>query len=212
MGLTKVQASGLDLSADWNFTGTVTGTPAGGSMTLIKTLTASSSSSLSFVNGSNDVVLDSTYKAYRFVFKNIHPATNDTYFKFQGSTNGGSSYGVTITTTNFIAEHSEAGTSPALSYVAGDDLAQSTDFQTLCRRVGGENDESCSGILNLYNPSSTTYVKHFISDFNLYQSQNFSLRSLTAGYFNTTSIVNAIQFKFSSGNIDDGQISLYGIN
>src|SRR6056300_948581 len=83
-----------------------------GSLVLIKSITASASASISFVNGSNDVVLDSTYKAYKFVFKNIHPATNDTYFKFQGSTNGGSSYGVTITTTNFIAEHSEAGTSP----------------------------------------------------------------------------------------------------
>lgn len=205
MALSRLKADSLNLADNFTFTGDVTG-EAVGALNLLQTQTASSSASISFTTG-----IDSTYDEYWFIFNNIHPATNDTYFKFQGSTNGGSSYGVTITTTNFIAEHSEAGTSPALSYNAGDDLAQSTDFQTLCRRVGGENDESCSGILKLYNPSSTTYVKHFISDFNLYQSQNFSLRSLTAGYFNTTSAINGINFKFSSGNIDDGTIQMFGV-
>jgi len=205
VALSRLKADSLNLADNFTFTGDVTG-EAVGALNLLQTQTASSSASISFTTG-----IDSTYDEYWFIFNNIHPATNDTYFKFQGSTNGGSSYGVTITTTNFIAEHSEAGTSPALSYNAGDDLAQSTDFQTLCRRVGGENDESCSGILKLYNPSSTTYVKHFISDFNLYQSQNFSLRSLTAGYFNTTSAINGINFKFSSGNIDDGTIQMFGV-
>lgn len=205
--LSKIKANSLNLAGTFGFSGTVSGLADETPLVLISTFTSDGSdATASFTSG-----IDSTYKEYLFVFNNIHPETNDTYFKFQGSTNGGSSYGVTVTTTNFIAEHSEAGSSPALSYNTGDDLAQSTDFQTLCRRVGGENDESCSGILKLYNPSSTTFVKHFTSDFNVYQSQNFSLRSFTAGYFNTTSAINAVQFKFSSDEIQGGTIDLFGV-
>ena len=214
MGLTKVQASGLDLSADWNFTGTVTGTPAGGAMTLIKTLTASSSSSLSFVNGSSGVVLDSTYKAYRFVFKNIHSSATgaNALFQFQGSTNTGSSYGVNITSTAFFAYHDEADSITTLTYDPNDDLAQSTSYQNLSNRSHNDNDSNMSGELWLFNPSSTTYVKHFMATTNNMHPQPMSLNERVAGYFNTTSGIDAIDFKFNTGTIDDGQISLYGIN
>jgi len=212
MGLTKVQASGLDLSADWNFTGTVTGTPAGGSMTLIKTLTASSSSSLSFVNGSNDVVLDSTYKSYKFVFKNIHPANDSVSFDFNGSADSGSNYNVIKTTTLFRTSHDEADTFTQFGYNSNEDLAQSTSYQHIVYGLGNDNDQCVSGEMFLFNPASTTYVKHFMSNASNYFASNGENQMFVAGYFNTTSAINAIDFKMSSGNIDDGQISLYGIN
>ena len=124
MGLSLAQASSMDLSQNYNFTGTVTGMGTAGAMTLIKTLTASSSSSLSFVNGSNDVVLDSTYKAYKFVFKNIHPATDSTHFEFNMSTDSGSNYNVTKTSTSFYAYHNEGNTDANLGYTTAQDLAQ----------------------------------------------------------------------------------------
>jgi hypothetical protein len=183
-----------------------------GSLVLIKSITASASASVSFVNGSSGVVLDSTYKAYKFVFKNIHPATNNEIFTFQGSTNGGSSYGVTITSTAFRAYHNEADTSANLDYVASWDLAQSTNYQYLAEGIRtSDPDGSASGELWLFNPSSTTYVKHFMSNVNYMQAGSETIVLKIAGYFNTTSSINAIDFKMSSGNIDDGAISLYGL-
>ena len=184
-----------------------------GSMIFIKKLTASSSSTLSFVNGTSDVVLDSTYKEYLFTFNNIHPATDGAFFQFQGSTNTGSSYGVTLTTTKFDAYHNEAGNDTILYYYTSHDLAQSTNFQHLNSYLGTDNDQSGSGSLHLFNPSSTTFVKHFISDFSTMRnaSPDASIRSVGAGLFNTTSAIDAVQFKMSSGNIDAGDICLYGI-
>ena len=179
-----------------------------GALTLIKTLTASSSSTLSFVHGSSDVILDATYPIYKFSFINMHPASS-TEFQFQTSTNSGSSYGVTLTSTYFYAYHTEADNASGLTYFAGGDLAQSTSFQRLSR-VHNDNDTSCSGSLTLFNPSSTTFVKHYMSNFNE-ENQTYSQNPYTAGYFNTTSAINAIQFKFASGNIDAGTIKLYGI-
>ncbi len=179
-----------------------------GALTHIKTLTASSSSTLSFVNGSSDVVLDSTYPIYMFKFINMHPASS-TEFQFQTSTNSGSSYGVTLTSTYFYAYHTEADNATGLTYFAGGDLAQSTSFQRLSR-VHNDNDTSCSGSLTLFNPSSTTFVKHYLSNFNE-ENQTYSQNPYTAGYFNTTSAINAVQFKMASGNIDSGTIKLYGI-
>jgi hypothetical protein len=182
-----------------------------GSMVFIKKLTASSSASLSFVNGSSDVVLDSTYKEYLFTFNNMHPATDTVDFQFQSSTDSGSNYNTTMTTTYFRAYNDEADTSTALGYSTGNDLAQSTSFQNLIDDVGNGNDESASGMLHIFNPSSTTFVKHFISKMNYYQSSDYTINSYIAGYFNTTSAIDAIQFKMSSGNIDAGDICLYGI-
>jgi len=185
---------------------------AGGAMNTIKKLTASSSSTLSFVDGSSDVVLDNTYKEYIFVFNNMHPATDGANFTFQGSTDSGSNYNTTMTTTYFTAFHNEAGNDQSLTYETGRDLAQSTSFKTLINEVGNDNDQCCSGFLHLFNPSSTTFVKHFICNINSYFNLDYTMNAFTAGYFNTTSAIDALQFKMSSGNVDSGTITLYGIN
>ena len=156
-------------------------------------------------------VLDNTYKTYLFKFVNLHPATDDVVFQFQGSTNGGSGYGVTITSTAFRAYHNEADSSAGLNYEGSNDLAQSTNFQYLMEGVGNDNDQAGSGELFLFNPSSTTFVKHFIARTQFYQKSDATQENDYGGYFNTTSAINAIQFKMSSGNIDSGRIALYGI-
>jgi hypothetical protein len=176
-------------------------------ITLISSQTASNSASLSFTTG-----LDSTYKAYKFVFSNVKPATDATNFSFQTSTDGGSNYGVTCTSTAFQTFHNEDGSSTSLNYAGDNDLAQSTAFQKITSQVGNDTDESLSGVLTIFNPSSTTYVKHWISDINnVYAPETLCIRMFHAGYFNTTSAVNACQFKFASGNISAGTIYLYGI-
>ena len=191
---------------------TSAGQLAQGKMTLIKEQTASSSSSISFVDGSSSVVLDSTYPIYMFKFINIHPATNNAYFTFQGNASGGSGFNETMTTTVFYAYHNEAGNDTALSYIAGSDQAQGTGFQRLINDgIGNGNDESASGELTLFNPSSTTFIKNFLATTNNYWNSTYSMNSYTAGYFNTTSAIDEIQFKMSSGNIDAGTIKLYGI-
>jgi hypothetical protein len=175
-------------------------------ITLISSQTASASASISFTTG-----IDSTYKAYKFVFVNMHPANANINFQFNGSTDGGSNYNVTKTTTMFHARHYEDGSSTDLTYRSDNDLAQSTAFQDLTIGTNNNNDDNVSGVLTLFNPSSTTYVKHFIATTNSASSNPFSYNAYVAGYFNTTSAVNAIQFKHSSGNTDDGTIYLYGI-
>jgi hypothetical protein len=175
-------------------------------ITLISSQTASASASISFTTG-----IDSTYKAYKFVFVNMHPATNDVNFEFQGSTNGGSSYGVTITSTGFRAAHTESDSSANLNYDTDYDLAQSTSYQWLKYAIGNNNDDSASGTLTIFNPSSTTYVKHFINTSNGARSDGVTFNDFMAGYFNTTSALNAFNFRMSSGNIDAGTIYLYGI-
>jgi hypothetical protein len=184
----------------------------GGSMTFIKKLTASASATLSFVDGTDGVVLDDTYKEYVFTFNNIHPATDGADFTFNLSVDGGSNYNVTKTTTQFNSRHSEDDSTSALSYITGNDLAQGTGFQGIADGVGSSADESAVGTLNLYNPSSTTFVKHFISNFNNYRTNDNTYNVFSAGYANTTSAVNAVQFKMSGGNIDSGVIKLYGVS
>ena len=191
---------------------TAFGSLTSGSMTFIKKLTASSSATLSFVDGSSDVVLDNTYKEYLFTFKNIHPATDQAQFSFNMSIDSGSNYNVTKTTTYFSGFHTEDDGTTSLAYQDGDDLAQSTGFQFLTGYLGNGNDESSSGTLHLFNPSSTTFVKNFISRNSEYIFNNSIRDSFIAGYGNTTSAVDAVQFKMSSGNIDAGDICLYGIN
>ena len=184
-----------------------------GNMVLIKKLTASSSATLSFVDGASDVVLDNTYKEYVFVFKDIHPATDSVSFQFNLSIDGGSNYNVTKTTTEFSAYHNEGDSATALGYNAVNDLAQSTNDQKLSSsKLGNGNDESFVGTLHLFNPSSTTFVKHFISKVSFYHDSDYAIDGFIAGYGNTTSAVDAVIFKMSSGNIDAGTITLYGIN
>ena len=183
-----------------------------GSMTLIKEQTASSSASISFVDGTSDVVLDSTYPIYKFEFINMHPATDNVYFQMNFSTDGGSNYNVTKTTTAFNAYHAENGTGGTLAYASGNDLAQGTGVKYLTGSgLGNGNDESVSGMLHLFNPSSTTFVKHFFSNVSYYYLADEMGNTFTAGYGNTTSSIDAIQFTMSSGNIDSGTIKLYGI-
>ena len=195
--------------ANNNSLSAITSLPAsisGGGMTLISTQTASSSSTISFTSG-----IDSTYDEYVFKFYDIHPSTNDVEWSFQGSTNTGSSYGVSITSTAFDAYHNEADSATALSYATDQDLANSTNFQIFQQDYGNDNDQSGVGTLHLYSPSSTTFVKHFISVSHNYHHSDYSINCFRAGYFNTTSAIDAIQFKFSSGTFD-GVIKLYGIS
>ena len=138
---------------------------AGGSMKFIKKLTASSSGTLSFVDGSSDVVLDNTYKEYLFIFKNIHGATEDAEFNFQGSTDTGSNYNTTITSLAFQANQTEGGSTYGPAYNTGWDLSESTSFQTLFNNLDADNDECLNGFLSLFDPSSTTFTKHFLNNY-----------------------------------------------
>ena len=182
-----------------------------GKMTLIKEQTASSSSSISFVDGSSSVVLDSTYPIYVFKFINIHPATDNVKLTINFSTDSGSNYNVTKTTTIFRAFHKENGSSSNLNYETGSDLAQSTSGANLSLELGNGSDESCSGTLHLFNISSTSSVKHFVSNFNTYQYGSITMHHVAGGYGNTTSAIDGVQFAMNSGNIDSGTIKLYGI-
>ena len=194
---------------------TAFGSVSSGAMTFIKKLTASSSSTLSFVNGSSDVVLDNTYKEYLFTFKNIHAsAASELQVNFSADT--GSNYNVTKTTNVFYAYHKENGASTTLTHSDNEDLSQSTAFQnlTVASQIGLDADECGSGQMHLFNPSSTTFVKHFISRTNYVSNDGdpFCISCNVAGYCNTTSAIDAVQFKMDNGNIDAGDICLYGIN
>jgi len=206
MALVKLNNNGVKNATAF---GSITGL---GNLILIKTITASSSASISFVNGASSVVLDSTYKEYIFLFNNIHPATDGANLQFQVSTNTGSSYGIAITSSYFYGQHAEDASEAALEYDGGQDLAQGTGFQTILgKEVGNGNDESASGFMHLFDPSNTTFVKHFISRGNCQDAGPMSRDAFAAGYVNTTSAVDAVQFKMSSGNIDSGIIKMYGI-
>ena len=190
---------------------TTFGSVSGGSMVFIKKLTASSSGTLNFVDGASSVVLDSTYKEYLFTFNNIHPSADGSQFLFNLSADTGSNYNVTKTTTAFRSFHSEDDSATGLAYYTGGDLAQSTDFQRFADSLGNDNDQSLSGTFTLFDPSSTTFVKHFIANVNYSYDADYSLQYFLAGYGNTTSAIDAIQFKMNSGNIDSGVIKLYGV-
>ena len=187
----------------------ITSLPAsisGGGMTLISEQIASSSATIDFTSG-----IDSTYDSYVFKFIDIHPATDNVTFQFNMSTDGGSNYNVAKTTTFFRALHEESDGSATLGYRTGDDLAQGTSGQDLIASIGNGNDESGSGSLQIFNPSSAVFVKHFIGTTSSYWQANGELNDFIAGYGNTTSPVNAIQFFMTSGNIDAGIIKMYGV-
>ena len=179
----------------------------GGNLKLISTQTASSSANLSFTSG-----IDSTYKEYIFKFINIHPASDTVNLQINASVDGGSNYNVTKTTNFFLGYHTEDDSAVALQYYANRDLSQSTGAQQIVT-IGNANDDSGSGTLHLFDPSNTTFVKHFISRMVAptgEDTQNCK-DTLVGGYFNTTSAVDAIQFSMSSGNIDSGTIKMYGV-
>ena len=177
-----------------------------GAMTLLETQTASSSSTISFTSN-----IDSTYKEYIIRFYDVHPAT-DTQPLTMNFRDGSTAYDATKTTTFFYAYHTEADDATALSYVTGGDIAQGTGFQNVSVNVGNGNDESCSGIINIYDPSNTTFVKHFTVRSNTYNSSDASYDLFVAGYSNHTAALDGVQFKFASGNIDAGTFKLYGVS
>lgn len=183
----------------------------GGAEVLIKTVTASSSSTVTFVDGSSSVVLDNTYPVYKFEFINIHPASDRVNFMMNMSTDAGSNYNVTKTTNCFLTYHFESDASNPLEYRADLDLDQSTGDQNFGSGVGNGNDESLSGHMFLFNPSGTTHVKQFFAVTQMLEGQDMSFNSYIGGYGNTTSAIDGVRFQMSSGNIDSGIIKLYGI-
>jgi hypothetical protein len=179
-----------------------------GDMVLLATNTITSGvSSSSFTSN-----IDSTYNTYMFKFINIHPATDGADLTFNGSTDGGSNYNTTKTTTTFYGYHNEGDSAAALGYEALHDVAQSTGYcQIGGDALGADNDQSCSGTMFIFSPSSTTFVKHFIVNMNTLTNADYSVNEYTAGYMNTTSAINAVDFKMDSGNIDSGVIKMYGL-
>jgi len=181
---------------------------SGSSLVLISEQTASASSAISFTSD-----IDSTYKEYIFKFINIHPSASNEIFEFNGSDDTSShSYNITKTSTIFVAHQSEGGSDTAIQYQAGDDIAQGTGFQDLQAygQQDTDNDSSISGTLHLFDPSSTTFVKHFMATSNCMVDNNYTVNTFTAGYFNTTAAITAIRFQYGSGTFD-GTIKMYGV-
>ena len=177
-----------------------------GAMVLLETKTVSSDATLDFTDN-----IDSTYDEYVFKFYNIHPATTED-FMWQCNAAGGSGYNETITSTTFETYHQEDdGGTPAVGYDAGRDQAQGTAFQPLANNIQNDNDSGGAGYLHLFNPSSTTFVKHFIGTMT-YMNGATTQTIFSAGYVNTTSAIDEVQFKMESGNTDAGVIKLYGIS
>jgi len=198
MSLIKLKNNALDNLTSFE------GSASLGDMVFISSAVASASSSIEFTLGD--------YKEYKFFFVNMHPST-DSDFQFNFSTDSGSNYNVTKTSTWFNAYHNEAGTDTSLGYRTAEDLAQSTGFQNLTESLDSDNDQHYSGTLTLFNPSSTTYVKHWISvGVEPFSVSNYLNNNYNAGYANTTSALTNIKFQMSSGNIDDGKILCFGLN
>ena len=169
---------------------------------LLNTSTASGASSVEFTNLTG-------YKIFKFVFIDVNPATDNSNFQFDCSVS--SSYGTIKTTTFFNAFQTEANTGSGLSYDTGADLAQSTSYQPLAPNVGNGADESCAGELFLFNPTSTTYVKHFYARLHSYEKDNIAFDYFPAGYFNTTSALDGIKWNFHNSSVFDGVIKQYGL-
>ena len=213
MALSKVNFNSLNLTPTASktvvFNSNNNGIEAGdvgGSMVLISTSTASSSSTIDFTSG-----IDSTYKEYIFKFFDIHPATNDQSFAFQVDTGTNTSYNQTITSTFFNAQHDESDSNTYFMYRTTGDQAQGTSFQRLTEGTGNDNDQSFSGTLHLFDPSNTTFVKHFIANTHNAHQGDYAMNNFIAGYVNTTTALTRVRFKFESGNIDSGTIKMYGV-
>ena len=184
----------------------------GGQITFIKKLTASGDSTLSFVHGSSSVVFDGTYKEYFITLKHIHPATNNVAFEMN-FTQDGSSFAQSKTTTCFDAYHQENGSDQGLRFegAAGLALANNTGWAPLNYNMGNENDGNLSGFVRIFNPADTTFVKHFQTEISFQYLNTYAIRQNTAGYVNASVATVGVGFRFNSGNIDAGDICLYGI-
>jgi hypothetical protein len=207
MALSKIQPASMDLTANYAFTGTNSVAGIDYAEKKLTTVTASSSNTLDFTSS-----IDSTYNIYKFRFVDLHPGTDGSIFRFQANAAGGSGFNETITSTDFESFHNEGGDTTGLSYQSNQDQAQGTSFQTLTNSCGADADQCISGELFLFDPSSTTFVKHFICRTQSANDANYSFDVFVAGYFNTTTAIDEVQFKMSSGTIDSGTIEMYGIN
>jgi len=181
---------------------------ASGSMVLLATNNITSGVSSSDFTSN----IDSTYDTYIFKFINMHPATNNVKWTFQSDTGTNTNYNQTITSTDFISQHSESGSATELGYASANDQAQGTAFQPMGQLIGNGNDECVSGTLHIFNPSSSVFVKNFIANTNVYRQDDYTRQHFTAGYFNTTTALTRFRFKFDSGNIDSGVIKMYGLS
>ena len=181
-----------------------------GNLTLLSTFTSDGSDSNATFDSS---LITSTFEEYLFIYNSIHPESDNQDWTFNGSIDNGSNYNVAKTTIFFTAEHNEDGSATNVYYSAGQDLAQGTGYVDLHHDgVGNDNDQCVSGIMKLYNPSNTTFVKHFVSQVSGMSGGNSSVNSFSSGYFNTTSAINNIQFKFASGEIQGGTVQLFGVS
>jgi len=207
ININKVQDKGGNTLWDYSTGEFVSTQPvfASQSLKLLSTAVASGSSAVSFITG-----IDSTYDVYIFKFIDINAATSATQFSFQVNAVGASGFNETITSTWFHAVQQEADGWAGLEYQAANDQGQGTGYQYLPVQMGAESDESAAGILYLFTPSSTTYVKHFYARFNNYGQDNTARDSFIAGYFNLTTAIDQISFKMTSGNFD-GTIKMYGL-
>ena len=176
-------------------------------LTLISTHTASASATLDITSG-----IDSTYDSYEFHYVNMHPANNGVNFTFQVNASGLTGFDEVMTTSFFLADHNEADNTARVNYVIADDQAQTQLYQNIGNYQGNDADQACSGVLTLYAPSSTTYVKHFTARGVSYTENDFIADTFVAGYINTTNAIDEISFKYSTGNIDDGTIKMFGVS
>ena len=215
MALSKVNFNSLNVTPaaskaikfNSNNNGIETG-DVGGSLVLLETQTLSSAAStISFTSN-----IDSTYKEYIFKFIDIHPASEYAHFSFQADTGTNTNYNQTITSTAWTSTSNEGGTEAIINYQTASDQAQGTGFQYLTDQLEADNDSCAAGTLHIFDPSNTTFVKHFIARTQFHQADPSSREYYVSGYFNTTTALTRFQFKMHSCNIDAGTIKLYGVS
>ena len=204
--ITSTASKGLGFNASANGFSTVTE----GSIALIKTLTASSSSDLTFVHGSSDVVLDTTYSTYMFKILNLH-VSDDAANLNLNFRDGGSSYDASKTTSYMESFHAEDDSSAAVQRNDSRNRGASTAVQVLGQNITNDNDGSVSGTVYLFNPGNTTFQKHFYSTINYYETNNKTEHTIVSGYCDVTAAIDGVQFSPSAGTFDTGSIKLYGI-
>jgi len=181
------------------------GVSAAGDVVLLSTQTASGASEISFTSG-----ITSTYGEYIFKVYNFNPGTDTTNLQFEVSDDAGSSYGLTKTSSSFYTYHKEDDSAAALAYNGTLDIAEGSGAQGVVYGVGNGADESAAGELHLFNPSSTTYVKHYISKFTSLRDDDQNSVWFIGGYVNDTSAVTALKFTASSGTFD-GKFKMWGV-
>jgi len=215
MALSKVDFNNINVtpaaSKALKFNSSANGFETGdisGSMQLLSTQTADGSgSSISFTSS-----IDSTYKEYIFKFINIHPSNDNVDFYVNFSADSGSNYNVTKTTLYFRANHDESASGSGIEYRANEDVANGTGVTIMLQQGGNDNDQSGSGTLHLFDPSNTTFQKHFIARVQGMAHNDQILSDFMAGYLNTTSAIDAVQFSIEAGTLDSGTIKMYGVS